>query len=74
MKDTISQLTVYDIGADDHDVWLRKDSKFGFNIEITDEDGEVFINENIHPYAAEAMAHFCKRYLAAYEYVTQDEF
>ena len=65
---TICSLTLYDVMAEDMDVWITQNPKFGINLEIDDECGEPVVQENgIHPNAAECMADFCKRYLNAYE-------
>jgi len=52
--------------ADDHNVWLRNDKYFGFVIELEDDEGNQTMEEGLHPYAAEGLADFCKRYLHAY--------
>lgn len=64
---SLNSVTLYDLMAEDLDVWMKSDG-FGFNIQIDDENGDVLVDEdNVHPYAAEAFADFCKRYLACYE-------
>ncbi len=64
---TMNQVTLYDLMAEDLDVWMKK-SKDGFNLQIDDENGDILIDdEGIHPYAADSFADFCRRYLNAYE-------
>lgn len=64
---TTGDITLYDLMAEDLDVWVSKNSKFGFNLEINGEDGEPLVEESgIHPFAADSFAHFCRRYLSCY--------
>lgn len=65
---TICSVTLYDLMAEDTDVWITKNSKFGINLEVDDENGEPLVrDEGIHEGAAESLALFCKSYLKAYE-------
>jgi hypothetical protein len=65
---SMNELSLYELMADEYDVWLKKDKQFGFNLEINDWDGKLLIQEkNIHPAAAEGFAVFCRAYLACYE-------
>ncbi len=73
MHKSIEEVTIGELMGEDHDVYLRKDKKHGFIFELDDENGELVTEENIHPFAAEGMAAFCRRYLHAYERVTKEE-
>lgn len=65
---TINEISLYDLMAEDLGVWIRIDGKFGFNLQIDDENGDILMDEeNIHPCAAESFADFCTSYLTAYE-------
>lgn len=65
---TAYSLSVADIMGEDHSVWLSKNKKFGFDIEIENEDGELVVKESgIHPYAVESFFLFCKRFIAVFE-------
>ncbi len=65
---SMGELTLYDLMAEDLDVWVSKDKGFGFRVEIDDEDGcELMREEGVHPFAAESFAIFCRQYLRAYE-------
>lgn len=65
---SMHELSLYELMGDEHDVWLKKDKQFGFNLEINDWSGKLLIQEkNIHPVAAEGFAGFCRAYLACYE-------
>jgi hypothetical protein len=64
----MENVTLYDLMAEDLDVWVSKNHKFGFNLEIDDENGKPLVKEEgVHPFAADSFADFCRRYLAAYD-------
>lgn len=65
-KRTINDLTLAELMGDDHGVWLGKNKEFGFILEIENDEG-LIIEKCIHPYAAESLAGFCRRYLYSYE-------
>ena len=44
-----------------------QDLEFGFILEIENDEGQTIIEKCIHPYAAESLASFCRRYLGFYE-------
>ena len=65
---TISEITLYDLMAEDLDVWVKKSDGQGFDIEIDDENGEALIREHgVHRFASDSFADFCRRYLASYD-------
>ncbi len=64
---TIHDLTVAELMGDDHSVWLGRNKEFGFVLEIENDEGKTIIEKCIHPYAAESLASFCRRYLSSYE-------
>jgi len=67
---TISTITLYELMAQDLDVWVSRSKKLGFKIEIDGEDGQTLVcDEPIHPYAAESFADFCRSYLSSYDKV-----
>lgn len=72
MTRTICELSVYDLGGEDSEVWLSKNKQFGFDLEVTLEDGVVYEELGLHPYAAESLADFCRQYLRSYERVTKE--
>ncbi|CAB4152188.1 hypothetical protein UFOVP685_27 [uncultured Caudovirales phage] len=70
----LTEITLYDLMAEDLDVWIKIDKKFGFNLQIDDENGDILIDEeHIHPCAADSFANFCRRYLACYDRANQSE-
>jgi predicted flavoprotein YhiN len=69
-----SNITLYDLMAQDLDVWITRSSKLGFKIEISGENGENLVEEDrIHPFAADSLADFCRSYLRNYDRVTNEE-
>ncbi len=71
--ETICSVTLYDLMAEDTDVWVTKDSKFGINIEIDDENGDPLVRDKgINQGAAESLALFCRSFLKAYELATSE--
>lgn len=64
---TLDNLTVAELMGDDHCVWLGKNKEFGYILEIENDEGQTIIEKFIHPYAAESLASFCRRYLNFYE-------
>jgi len=67
MKKTIHEITLYDLAGCEHEVWISDNTMTGLNLEIENEDGEVFEEQGFHKCAAEGLADFCKRYLRTYE-------
>jgi hypothetical protein len=63
----INTLTIEDIGGSDCEVWLKKNDRFGFDLEIESEDLGAYIHKGLHPFAAESMADFCRRFLQCYD-------
>ena len=66
-KRTLEDLSIAELMGDDHSVWLSKNKQFGFILEIENDEGQTIIEKCIHPYAAESLASFCRRYLNFYE-------
>ena len=65
---TINEISLYDLMAEDIDVYINRNEKFGFDMFALDENGETsFLEKGIHPCAADSFANFCKKYLTVYE-------
>jgi len=65
---TTNQVTLYDLMAEDMDVWLIKRKDKEFEMQIDDENGRTIVEEDeIHPFAVEAFARFCRNYLRTFE-------
>lgn len=65
---TLSNITLYDLMAEDLDVYVSKSKDWGYTLEIDNEESDTIIcEEGIDPAAMDSFADFCKRYLAFYE-------
>lgn len=65
---TTSSITLYDMMAEELDIYINQNDKFGFDMFALDENGETkFLEKGIHPDAADTFATFCEKYLTAYE-------
>ncbi len=57
-----------DIMADDSEVWLKKNATFGYDLEINiPGQGIHFKEKQIHEYAIDSLAEFCRRFLHDYD-------
>lgn len=65
----IDGLTLSTIMAEDCSVHIATNKDKAINIIIEDENDSIIVNEEIHPYAADSLAYFCRQYLAHYENV-----
>ena len=55
---SLNDITLYDLMAEDMDVWIAKNKDFGFLLQIDDENGDALIDERcIHPGAARGIRH-----------------
>lgn len=71
---TLNDITLYDLMAEDLDIWVTRHKQFGFNLEIDDDNGEPLIREQgVHTCATDSFADFCRRYLSAYDKASQLE-
>lgn len=63
----LSELSLYDIMGEDHYIYLNKNHNGTYALEISNEDAKpVVCDYNIHPFAVEGLALFCKRFLNIY--------
>jgi len=61
-------MTHTDISCEDNSTRLSKNSKFGYDLYIENENCECVLDDKgIHPYAIESLALFCRQFLSAYE-------
>lgn len=64
----MDKITLYDLMAEDLDVWVSLNKKFGFDLIIENEQGEAIVDEKgIHPNAMESYADVCRRFLNMYD-------
>jgi len=74
MVEPLCKLSVYDLGGTEHSVSLTRNKKFGFHLEIANEEEQISYQETeLHPYALESMASFCRRFLNCYDNTIDDE-
>lgn len=69
----LETLTLYEIMGEDFNVFLRKNDKFGYDMDvIMDETDEGFAVEGIHEYAVDSLATFCRMYLKQYDKLQEE--
>lgn len=67
---TTNNVTLYELMAEDMDIWITKNKKFGFDLQIDNKEGEAIVDEQgIHPFAMESYADMCRRFLHFYDMV-----
>lgn len=66
---TIHDLTLYDIMAEDTNVWLKKRDSQGFDlyIDVDDLTRVDIIEEKISECAIDSLADFCRRFIHTYD-------
>jgi hypothetical protein len=71
---TLNEISLYDVMAEDVDVWIGKNKDFGYTLQIEDEKGAPLVDEKgIHPYAVDAFADFCRSFLHSYDRINSKE-
>ncbi len=71
---SINELTLYDLMSEEYQIWISKNNKFGFDLTINGENGNVIADEKgIHRFAIEGFAEFCRDYLYCYERAMKQE-
>lgn len=64
----MNKISLYDLMAENIDVYVNRNEKFGFDVFALNENGEtMFLEKGVHPAATESFAAFCKNYLEVYE-------
>lgn len=67
---TINDITLYDLMAENLDLWVTKNKKFGYDIEIENDEGELLLDDKgVHKYAVDSYADMCRRFLITYDKV-----
>ena len=71
---SLTEITLYDLMAEDLDIWITKNKEFGFDLDIDDDqNGALVTVDGLHPDAATSFAEFCRSYLASYDRCTKGE-
>lgn len=76
MNNSLESLSLYDLMAEDYTVWMTKNKKFGYDINIeNDHFTDVVFNEHeIHENAIETFAAFCRNFLFCYDHIQNQEY
>lgn len=70
----MNNINLYDLMAEDFTVYMRKNSKFGYDLEIENEENEMVVEEEgINPCAIDSFADFCRQFLASYDRINMSE-
>lgn len=68
------QFTLYDLMGEDHDSWLKKNSKFGYDLTIENNEFEkVFDEKGIHFAAIDSLVYFCRNIISCYDRINSKE-
>jgi hypothetical protein len=74
MKTDTTQISLYDLMAEDFSVWVQRNPKFGFDLCIEGDDAEERIEiSGVHSYAMESFSDFCRSFLRFYDKLKDDE-
>lgn len=64
----ITNVTMYDLMAQDLTIWVQKNQKFGFDLSIEGDDPTERIDiKGVHSCAMESFSDFCRRFLHFYD-------
>jgi len=76
MNNSLTSLTLYDLMAEDYTVWMTKNKKFGYDIQIEQDKffDEGVIAEGINEGAIESFAAFCRNFLFCLEHIQNQEY
>jgi hypothetical protein len=70
----LKDINIYALMGADHNVYLKRNSKFGFDLEvINDEDNVIYEGGELHPYAVDSLASFCRCFLHGYSSLLDGE-
>jgi two-component SAPR family response regulator len=69
MTKSTGGVTLYDLMAEDFNVWLEKDKKYGYNLHLESFDSKCMevVEDNICDDAIDGFAHVCRRFLHLYD-------
>ncbi len=74
MRNDITQVTLYDLMAEDFSVWIKHNPKFGFDLHIEGDDPTETIEiSGVHSDAMESFSEFCRRFLYFYDKASELE-
>lgn len=74
MNNDTTCITLYDLMAEDLVVWIQKNKKFGFDLQIEGDNPQERINiDGIHSAAMESFSDFCRRFIHFYDQLQSDK-
>lgn len=74
MQNDINEITLYDLMAEDLTIWIQRNKKFGFDLQIEGDDPTERIEINgVHSFAMESFSDFCRRFLYFYDKLKNEE-
>ena len=69
----MNDISMYDLMAEDLTVWVNKNKKFGFDLQIEGDDPTERIEINgVHSCAMESFSDFCRRFVYFYDKAKDD--
>lgn len=67
-RNDTTDITLYDLMAEDLTVWIKRNKKFGFDLQIEGDDPSERIEINgVHTDAMESFSDFCRSFLRFYD-------
>lgn len=70
----LKDLNMYELMGLDHDVHIRRNNKFGFDLQIiNDEEKITYEHKELHPISIESLAAFCRCFLHSYSSLLDGE-
>jgi hypothetical protein len=74
MRQDTTQISLYDLMAEDFSVWVKRNKKFGFDLQIEGDDPTERIEiSGVHSYAMESFSDFCRRFLYFFDKLKDEE-
>lgn len=73
MQRTIHDITLADLMGEEFDVFVGKNTKSGFVMDLDFENGSTSTEKCINPAAMESLAHFCRSFLRQYDKIEEVE-
>lgn len=70
----LKDINIYELMGLDHYVHIKRNNKFGFDLEIINDEEKInYVNEQLHPIAVESLAQFCRGFLHSYSSLLDGE-
>ncbi len=73
MRNDTTQVTLYDLMAEDFSVWIKQNPKFGFDLHIEGDDASESIEiSGVHSDSMQSFSEFCRRFIYFYDRINSD--